>query len=126
MELFPVTLPADTFRSTKLRLEPVIGDAMEPTLRGGHDFVLVAPVHEYQHEGLYLVGGHTDYKAIVRCDAICGRRQIRIMRDNPVFRGEVRLVDLEAFNSMVLGIVVADVKVRADHVLRDVLEGRAA
>lgn len=37
MNLFPLTIPADAIQSPAIRLSPVIGDSMEPTLRGGLD-----------------------------------------------------------------------------------------
>ncbi|MFD2235932.1 S24 family peptidase [Aureimonas populi] len=132
MELFPVTLPADTFRSTKLRLEPVRGDGMEPTLRGGRDFVLIKPTHTYEGEAIYLIDldGDGEHVGLRRCDRMLGRSNggaIRLMLDNPVYgRSGPTVVSREVFDGAVLGIVVADVKVRADHVLHDVLEGRAA
>lgn len=132
MDLFPLTIPADTMRSTKLRLEPVRGDGMEPTLRGGRDFVLVKPTHTYEGEGIYLVDidGDGQHIGLRRCDRMLGRSNggaIRLMLDNPMYhRTGPTIVSREAFDSCVLGIVVADVKTRADHILRDMLEGRSA
>ena len=56
MDLFPApALNRQTFASSKLSVVPVRGDAMQPTLRGEWDYVLVAPVHAYEGEGLYVI-----------------------------------------------------------------------
>lgn len=47
---FPVVAPEEVL-SDRFRVHAVNGDAMEPTLRGGRDYALLAPVAAYQGEG---------------------------------------------------------------------------
>jgi hypothetical protein len=80
--LFPPALPRDALHSPAFRLEPVVGDGMEPTLRPD-DWVLVRPVNAYDGEGLYLItnpfGGWEIYCA---ASAFTKTPSIRLFRDN--------------------------------------------
>ena len=94
--------------SPRVRIVPVVGDGMEPTLRPHRDFALCRPVHSYQGEGVYLLsdvmGGETFY----RVDALCGR--VRLLLDNPHYQGGE--ITPDEFNSRVLAIVLADIRAR--------------
>lgn len=108
MDLFgPITTP-ETLNSTRLRLELVRGDNMQPTLMADRDFVLCAPTHGYEGEGIYLVSDPFGW-GVYRCEHILGG-EIRLSSDNKVY--SPRSVDLAEFNEIVLAKVVADVKVR--------------
>ena len=94
--------------SPALRIVPVIGDGMEPTLRPHRDFALCRPCHDYQGEGIYLVSDHAGGQTFYRVDALCG--QIRLLLDNPHYQGCA--ITPEEFNERVLAIVLADVRGR--------------
>jgi phage repressor protein C with HTH and peptisase S24 domain len=92
-----------------LRLLPIIGDGMEPTLKRG-DFALVTPVDDYDGEGMYAllhpgVGGEP---AIYRV-AYIGRSMFELMSDNP--RYQRHEVSSKWFRSAVKAKVVAGVNV---------------
>jgi hypothetical protein len=125
--LFAPGIPAERIMAGQLRVWLVDGDGMEPDLKSRRDYVMVAPTDCYVHEGLYLVNwgcGNALYRA-----SKSGRtdKPIRMRLDNPLYhrseddgyfyctRGE--------FDEMVLGFVVADIRVRDEPVLRRFLEG---
>lgn len=107
-DLFPFTVSADAIQSPAIRLSPVIGDSMEPTLRGGLDYVACVPVDSYVGEGLYLLGG-LGSPQVYRVDADLSDG-LRLMCDNE--RYKATSVSLRYFEEVVLAKVVADVKVR--------------
>ncbi len=94
--------------SPRVRIVPVVGNGMEPTLRPRRDFALCRHVRSYQGEGIYLVseapGGETFY----RVDALCGR--VRLMRDNRIYQG-CEMSHAE-FDACVVAIVLADIRGR--------------
>ena len=95
--------------SPRVRIVPVVGDGMEPTLRP-RDFALCRPVQGYQGEGIYLlsdlVGGETFY----RVDSGAARGRVRLLLDNPYYQGGE--VDRADFEQRVQAIVVADIRTR--------------
>ena len=95
--------------SPSLRIVPVTGDGMEPTLRP-RDFALCRPVKGYQGEGIYLLfdlaGGETFY----RVDSGTGRDRVRLLLDNPHYQGGE--VDRADFEARVQAIVLADIRTR--------------
>lgn len=110
-DLFPVEAKPEAFYSSKLRIEKVIGDGMNPTLNGGLDFALVRPVDRYIGEGIYLLGTPLG-KDFYRVQG-AGRGKILLMRDNKHYSDQI--ISDAKFDEYVLAIVVADIKVR--HVL---------
>lgn len=116
-DMFAPALPAESVLSDRLRVHPVIGDRMCDTLRSGYDYVLLAPVDGYSGEGIYLVfdGIGLDLFRV----SPTGNRQLRLSGDNKHYKDHIWTLDL--FNEHVLGIVVADIKVRDEHHLRKMM-----
>lgn len=97
-------LPAPAMLATsRLRLVPIRGDAMAPTLRAG-DCVMALPGDGYANPSMYVVQMATGATEVVRAAHI-GGQQIRMSRDNPAYG--VATVPLADFNAMVVGHVVA-------------------
>ncbi|MGV1867949.1 MULTISPECIES: hypothetical protein [unclassified Rhizobium] len=70
---------------------------------------------------IYLVDwgpGPTLYRA-----QFAGMGKVLIKLDNPLFRDDGRVFDVEQFNEMCVGFVVADIKVRDERKLREMVEG---
>ncbi|MBB3745022.1 hypothetical protein FHX10_004559 [Rhizobium sp. BK591] len=118
-------IPAETIMSDRLRIRMVDGDGMAPDLCGLRDYVMILPVDRYHCDGVYLVDrgfGGTLYRAD-RSD----RREtpIRMRLDNPCYhRGAdhgYSYFTLEKFNEMVLGFVVANIKVTNEPMLREAM-----
>lgn len=125
-EFFSPVIPAESVMSDRLRIRMVDGDGMAPDLLSNRDYVMILPVDRYQCEGVYLVDwgcGATLYRA----DG-SGRRDkpIRMRLDNPLYqRSEdhgYHYFTVEQFNEMVLGFVVANIKVTNEPMLRKALE----
>lgn len=115
-DFFAPTIPAEQVLSDRLHIEPIIGDGWEPRLRGGYDYVLVAPVNSYQGDGTYLLYEH-GAKYFRRLYS-CGQRgKLRCSLENPLY-GAPDIVDLEGMNEIIIGIVVADIKVQDERFLR--------
>lgn len=120
-DFFAPAIPADRVLSHALRVHMVDGDGFEPHLKGRRDYVLIAPVTEYAGEGVYLLHdglGPVLYRVqyILAAD-----KPIRLSLDNPAYRGAKGFGHCwtrETFNEAVLGIVVADIKVRDERYLR--------
>lgn len=112
-DLFAIEAKPETFYAGGLRIQRVEGDGMTPTLIGGRDFVLIRPVHRYVGEGVYLVAdGVASQLYRVQSNGAGG---IRLLRDNAAYSGHE--LTRERFEEDVLGIVVADVKVRSERLL---------
>jgi hypothetical protein len=86
-----------------LHLHPIKGNYMEPTLRGGRDFILVAPIGGYDYDGIYLF----DDGSIHRADRGPGRT-VALWGDNPAYRRHI--VDLDWFNDHVVAKAVGELK----------------
>lgn len=115
-------LPAENVLSDRFRVHQVMGDGMEPLLRGGRDYALLAPVTSYEGEGLYLidVGHGTDlFRVSTTFD---GKGGLHLSRENPRYSGHD--ISRERFEELVMGIVVADIRVRDERFLRVDQEGR--
>ncbi len=113
-DLFPPQVPVEAFFSSALRVEPVIGDGMEPRLRGGHDFVLVKPTDRYLGEGTYLWSDGLGV-GLVNVQ-FAGNNRVRLFYENVCYSD--LLMDRDEFEECVLAIVVVDLKVRTPDVLR--------
>lgn len=117
-DLFAPSIPAEHVLSDRLRVHMVDGDRMEPTLKGRRDYVLLAPVSRYAHEGIYLVFNGFGPE-LYRVQST-GSRQLRLFGDNPHYVDHY--CSVEAFEERVLGIVVADIKVRDEYHLREAMQ----
>lgn len=113
-DLLSFSIPSDKVMSGRFRVHAVTGDAMEPSLRGGRDYVLAAPVDTYQGEGVYLmdVGFGADLFHV----SSTLTKELRLSRDNPRYAAQI--FDREAFDERVMGIVVADIRTRNERFLR--------
>lgn len=114
MDLFPPALRPDTFQSPGIRISPVLGDNMEPTLRSRFDYVVCAPTDRYDGEGLYLID-QMGAGVVYRCQC-GGNGLIWLLSDNKHYSRKT--VTPEQFSEIVLAKVVADVKVRDEGTLR--------
>lgn len=112
MDLFAPAIRPDAFQSSGIRISPVMGDNMEPTLRERFDYVVCQPVGTYTGEGLYLAdfGGY-GFPQVHRVSSDMAGGLL-LSNDNPHYRQ--RTVSREKFEAAVLAKVIADVKVR-DH-----------
>lgn len=117
-DLFAPPIPAGNVLSDRLRVHPIMGDAMEPTLRGNRDYALIAPVHAYQGEGIYLLDNGVGGDLYRVTDVLTG---LCVSKDNPLYSHKV-VVDRDRFNEEVLGIVVADIKPRDERFLREAVQ----
>jgi len=115
MDLFPPTLRPDAFKAAGIRISPVMGDNMEPTLRPHVDYVVCRPVSTYEGEGLYLAdfAGYGFPQVHRVSSELCGG--LKLANDNPHYRDQS--VSREKFEAAVLAKVVADVKVRDERAL---------
>lgn len=89
---------------------------MEPTLRGGRDYALLAPVSEYSGEGIYLldVGSGLDLFRVT--NSIDGKGGVVLYQENR--RDDKYHMTIEKFEEIVTGIVVADIRTRDERFLR--------
>lgn len=119
--LFAPAIPAERIMAGQLRVWLVDGDGMEPDLKSRRDYVMIAPVSSYCGEGLYLVDwglGPTIYRA-----QYAGPGKILIKLDNPLYRDAGRIFAHAQFDEMCVGFVVADIRVRNEPKLREMVEG---
>lgn len=108
-------MPANRIMSNGLRVHPVQGDAMFPLLRGGRDYVLIAPVTSYKGEGIYLLDVGLGVDLFRVCNVFDGKGGLRLSRENPIY--QLHDISRERFEEQVVGIVVADIKVRDERFL---------
>lgn len=113
-------LRADGFGSRNLRIHPVEGDGLAPELNGRLDYVVLAMVNGYCGDGIYLVDWGMG-PVLYRVQSI-GSGNVLMRFSNPVYQSEFTF-SVEKFAEMVLGYVVADVKVRDNSMLRQMTEG---
>jgi phage repressor protein C with HTH and peptisase S24 domain len=114
-DLFPqAPIPGELFRSRRIRILPVLGDSMEPTLRGGRDYVAVVPIDRYTGEGLYVI----DINGVPNIRRVQARLRdtVSLIRDNSLYGATAALrsddVPCEWFLERVIGKVAAEIKVR--------------
>jgi len=109
-DLFSSALVPEKVLSNRFRVHPVVGDGMEPSLRGGRDYVLTSPVTTYEGEGTYLVDAGLGIE-IFRVTNILGEDgNLLLSRENKVYRAHN--MGRDAFNMRVVGKVVADIRIR--------------
>ncbi len=118
-ELFAPGIPAEAVYSPRLRAHLVDGDGMEPGLRSGRDYVLLAPADHFQGEGVYLIELSAGDPALYRVKSKLGG-QLRLTLDNPLFGNSGTLCTAAQFAEICLGIVVANIVVKDAHFLREV------
>lgn len=116
--LIPAPIPADNILSDKLRIHPVISDAMEPTLKGGRDYVLLAPVDSYVGEGIYAVFDGFGVPELFRVASDFGKG-LRLFRDNKQYQEHV--LTIEKFEEVVVAFMVAEIKVKDERFLREIV-----
>lgn len=108
---------ADRILSSRLRVRMVDGDGLEPELKSRRDYVLIDPVDSYCGEGIYLLdvgAGPVLYRV-----QWAGGDNVMFRNTNPLYRDNGHVVSREKFDEVTLGIVVADIKVRDERVLRE-------
>ncbi|WP_270374986.1 S24 family peptidase [Marinicauda sp. Alg238-R41] len=112
--LFADPVPAGALQHPNLRIQPVLCDAMEPTYRRGRDYVMVVPTEQYHYPTLYVL--EMNGAAVVR--RVEGRLdgRIHVMTDRKEYSDY--FLTREEFETAVLGIVVADVVVRDENLIR--------
>lgn len=121
-DLITAPIPAENILSDRFRIHPILGDSMEPTLRGDRDYVLLAPVTSYQGEGIYLLDVGIGMELFrVNC-AFDGKGSLHLSRDNKRYQAE-RAVSRDKFNETVVAIVIADIKPRDERFLREARHG---
>lgn len=118
-DLFAPTLPAEHLNKSAFRMEPVVGDSMAPRLRGGFDYVMIKPIHQYAGEGTYFFSELPGAKQLYKAESVLGSqgKSIRLFYENRAYQGAI--VSREWFEENVLGIVVADIKVQYERFLRE-------
>lgn len=114
-DLFNPNIPPENLMSGRFRVHAVKSDTMEPALRGGRDYALLAPVTAYQGEGIYLVDDGLSLDLYRVSSTLEKGRALCLSRENP--RYGARTIGREEFNDRVVGIVVADIKVRSERFL---------
>ena len=117
MDLIPAPIPPETYQSSRLRIVLVDSDNMEPTLNRG-DCVMVLPVTQFEYDTIYAIDRGDGLITVTRAfQARYG--MIRLQRDNELYpRSDTDLVALDWFNEHVVGLVVADIKLRDPVALR--------
>lgn len=117
MDLIPRPIPPEAYQSSRLRIVLVDSDNMEPTLSKG-DCVMVLPVTQFEYDTIYAIDRGDGLITVIRAyQARYG--MIRLQRDNELYpRSDTDLVDLDWFNEHVVGLVVADIKLRDPVALR--------
>ncbi|MGV0879431.1 hypothetical protein V6767_20050 [Martelella sp. FLE1502] len=103
--------------ATGLRAMPIIGDAFEPRLRSGLDYVLLAPVEKYQGPGIYYIEVHPGAGELYRVEPSFeyGDNKLKLTRDNGNFMEFC--IPIDWFNLKVMGIVAAEIRVQNEHFL---------
>jgi len=113
-------IPAIAESMPKFRVHAVIGDSMEPTLRGGRDYALISPVSSYSGEGIYLIDTRVGVDLFRVTNAFDGKGGLCLSKENERYGSHT--IDRERFNETVLGIVVADIKPRDERFLQEAMQ----
>lgn len=117
-DILTPAIPAENVLSDRFRVHAVLGDSMEPTLRGDRDYVLLAPVTSFQGEGIYLLDVGVGMELFRVTCAFDGKGSLHLSRDNKRYQAE-HAVNRDKFNEAVVAIVVADIKPRDERFLRE-------
>ncbi|RVO24775.1 hypothetical protein [Sinorhizobium meliloti] len=110
-------IPPENVLSDRFRVHAVANDAMEPTLRGGKDYALLAPVASYEGEGIYLVNMGAGLDLFRVTSSFDGEGGLRLSQENRRLRSHC--LTRQQFDALVVGIVVADIKPRDERFLRN-------
>lgn len=110
-------IPPENVLSGRFRVHAVTGDAMEPTLRGGRDYALLAPVASYEGEGIYLVNIGAGLDLFRVTSSFDGDGGLRLSQENR--RSRPQCLSRQQFDALVVGLVVADIRTRDERRLRD-------
>ncbi|MEY9717898.1 hypothetical protein ABIA22_000388 [Sinorhizobium fredii] len=116
--LIPAPIPAENIFSSKFRVHPVMSDAMEPTLKSNRDYVLLTPISSYAGEGVYAIYDGFGVPDLFRVEPKFGKG-LRLFRDNKLYQHEYVLT-LEKFEEVVVGFMIAEIKVKDERFLREV------
>lgn len=116
-DLFNPGAAPENLMSGRFRVHAVKTDAMEPALRCGRDYALLAPVTSYQGEGIYLIDDGLSLDLYRVSSTLEKGGALSLSRENP--RYGARTIGREDFNERVVGIVVADIKVRNERFLAE-------
>lgn len=115
-DLFSSLNSPEDVLSGRFRVHPVVGDEMEPELRGGRDYVLAAPVTSYEGEGIYLVDIGLGIELFRVSNTLGPAGELLLTRGNPHYARH-RLARRQ-FCEAVVGIVVADIRTREERFLK--------
>jgi hypothetical protein len=106
-----------------LQLVEVLGDAMQPTLRGWWDYVLIAPTNRFLYDELYVIRDEHHGTLLTYRVASAGRGRLSLIRDNPVYgktpAERADTVPVEWFERQVVGIVACILKVQSQRLIRN-------
>lgn len=114
--LFASFVSPEKVLSGRFRVHAVVGDEMEPTLRGGRDFVLAAPVTAYEGEGVYLVDIGLGIELFRVTNTLGPAGELLLSRENPHY--PPHKLARKQFSDAVVGIVVADIRTRDSRFLK--------
>lgn len=107
--------------SDRLRVHPVMSDTMEPTLLNRRDYVLLAPVSNFVGDGIYAVIDALGVPDLFRVQCLFdGKGSLQLSRDNKRYREHI--VSPEQFEDVVIGYVIADIKVKDERFLREAMQ----
>ncbi|MEY9531187.1 hypothetical protein [Sinorhizobium fredii] len=120
--LIPAPIPAENIFSSKFRVHPVMSDGMEPELKARRDYVLLAPVSSYVGEGVYAIYDGFGVPELFRVTSAFGKG-LRLFRDSKRYQEYV--LSIEKFEEVVVGFVIADIKVKDERFLREAAPERA-
>ena len=82
--------PPEALWSGSLRTVPVSEQNMQPALRAGLDFVIIAPVTTFEREGIYAFSTDDTVK-LYRCRRTDVPLQFILAFDNPVVTAQVAM-----------------------------------
>ncbi len=99
--------PLRTLDWPATRIVQVEGDHMEPTLRGGRDYVVCLPIDHYAGEGLYVID-QLGLPLVYRFESDF-QGGIAMLRDNKLYREQPPSLTRQQFEQMVLAKVVAKI-----------------
>lgn len=119
MQLLASPLGVEGFGSRTLRIHPVEGDGLAPDLIGRRDYVVLAMVNRYCGEGIYLVDWGMG-PVLYQVQSI-GNGNVLMRLTNPLYRSGFTF-SVQEFNDIILGFVVADLKLRDEAMLRAAVE----
>ncbi|MGZ2478008.1 hypothetical protein [Sinorhizobium medicae] len=119
-QLIYPSMHTENVLSGRFRVHAVIGDSMEPALRGGRDYALVSPVTSYSGEGIYLIETGVGVDLFRVTSTFDGAGGLCLSKENQRYRSQS--ISREQFNETVLGIVVADIKPRDERFLGEMVQ----